>query len=195
MTVILYIYSQKLTTFKMKGVVFTEFLNLVEEKYGYETVDTLIEESELSSKGAYTAIGTYPHSEMVQLVTNLSTRTQIPVPDLLKMYGNHLFGVFIRSYGHFLKNTTTSFQLFLSIDKYIHVEVQKIYPDAELPAFECTMINGTTLEMLYKSERRMADFAEGLIEATLKYYKEIATIERVNIKADETIVRFVIQKA
>jgi Haem-NO-binding len=179
----------------MKGVIFTEFLNLVEAKYGYETVDSLIEESNLHSKGAYTAIGTYPHSEMVKLVTNLSIRTHIPIQDVLKMYGTHLFSVFAQSYGHFLCNITSSFQLFLSIDKYIHVEVQKIYPDAELPSFECTLLNGTTLEMLYKSERRMGDFAEGLIEATLSHYKEKATIERTDIKEDGTIVRFVIQKA
>ena len=36
----------------MKGIVFTEFLEMVEEKYGYEVVDQIIEESKLPSGGA-----------------------------------------------------------------------------------------------------------------------------------------------
>lgn len=179
----------------MKGVVFTEFLNLVEEKYGYETVDTIIEESKLQSGGAYTAVGTYPHSEMVQLVTNLSHKANIPVSNLLKLYGNHLFGVFGNTYGHFLKGVNSSFDLFTSIENYIHVEVKKLYPDAELPTFESTLIDSSTLELIYRSERRMADFAEGLIEAALAHFNETGTIERTNIEKDGSVVRFIIKKS
>jgi len=42
----------------MKGIVFTEFLDLVEEKFGMEMVDKIITQSELESEGAYTAVGT-----------------------------------------------------------------------------------------------------------------------------------------
>jgi hypothetical protein len=179
----------------MKGVVFTEFLNLVEDKYGYETVDTIIEETDLPSKGAYTAVGTYPHSEMVQLVSKLSQKTDVPVASLLKLYGKHLFGVFGQSYGHFLQNITSSFQLFSSIENYIHVEVKKLYPDAELPTFESTQIDDSTLELIYRSERRMADFAEGLIEAALAHFNENGSVERSNIEKDGSVVRFIIKKS
>ena len=40
----------------MKGIVFTEFLDLVEEKFGLEMVDTIIEQSNLDSGGVYTPI-------------------------------------------------------------------------------------------------------------------------------------------
>ena len=51
----------------MKGIVFTEFLDLVEAKFGYEVVDHIIQESKLPNEGAYTGVGTYPHGEMVAL--------------------------------------------------------------------------------------------------------------------------------
>ena len=35
----------------MKGIVFTEFLEMVEEKFGLEVVDYIIESSELASEG------------------------------------------------------------------------------------------------------------------------------------------------
>ena len=38
----------------MKGIIFRGFLNLVEENFGIETMDAIIEESDLASGGAYT---------------------------------------------------------------------------------------------------------------------------------------------
>ncbi len=56
----------------MKGIVFTEFLEMVEAEFGLETADKIIMDSKLASNGAYTVVGTYDPSEMGQLVTNLS---------------------------------------------------------------------------------------------------------------------------
>lgn len=52
----------------MKGIVFSEFMDLVEESFGLEMIDELIEQSDLPSGGSYTAVGTYPHGEMLTLV-------------------------------------------------------------------------------------------------------------------------------
>ncbi len=178
----------------MKGIVFTEFLDLVEQNFGYEMVDHIIQESKLANGGAYTGVGTYPHSEMVSLVTNLSNRAEIPVASLLKLYGRHLFGVFEKSYGRFFTEVDSAFALLQHIENHIHVEVLKLYPDAELPRFETSHLSENTLEMIYHSERKMADFAEGLIEATLEHFNETATIQRNNITPDGTSVRFIIEK-
>lgn len=59
----------------MKGIVFTEFLELVEDKFGLEMVDKIISSSELESGGIYTSVGTYSFSEMLQLLQHLSDNT------------------------------------------------------------------------------------------------------------------------
>jgi len=82
----------------MKGIVFTEFLDLVEDKFGFEMVDTIINNSNLPSNGSYTAVGTYSFSEMLSLLTNLNKETGIPVNDLLLLYGEHFFSVVEKSY-------------------------------------------------------------------------------------------------
>ena len=87
----------------MKGVVFTELLELVEEKFGDEIADQIIEESDLPSGGAYTAVGTYDHQEIFQLVTQLSAKTNAPVPTLVKAFGQHLFGRFYAGYPQFFE--------------------------------------------------------------------------------------------
>ena len=82
----------------MKGIVFTEFLDLVEEKFGLEMVDHIITKSELESQGIYTSIGTYSFSEMLQLLTHLSAKTDLSIDQLLLTYGEHFFGVIEVSY-------------------------------------------------------------------------------------------------
>lgn len=178
----------------MKGVVFTGFLELVEDKFGYEMVDKIIDSSDLPSGGVYTSVGTYPHREIVQLVVQLSSHTGIPISDLLKVYGQHFYSVLASQYAHFLKHITSSFQLFESIHHYIHVEVKKLYPDAELPHFATNRLSENVLEMIYTSERKMSDFAQGLIESCLLHYKEDATVEKTNLTADGSKVRFLITK-
>ena len=82
----------------MKGIVFTEFLDLVEDKFGLEMVDQIISESELDSDGVYTAVGTYAFSEMFQLLTSLSKNTGLDADTLLLVYGEHFFNVIETSY-------------------------------------------------------------------------------------------------
>ena len=178
----------------MKGLIFTEFLEMVEDGMGYDTVDQLITESNLPSGGAYTAIGTYDHSEMVTLVMGLSKKTSIPVPDVLHAFGQYLFGTFQKSYSTFLDAAPDAFTFLESIEKYIHVEVRKLYPDAELPRFHTSRKKEKLLEMTYYSDRRMSDFALGLIEKTFEYYKEKATIHRHYVKKDGSEVLFTIEK-
>lgn len=178
----------------MKGIVFTEFIDMVESKFGFGMMDDIIESSNLPSGGIYTAVGTYDHTEMVQLVVELSKRTEIPVNELLKIYGKHLFGVLMQSYAHFFPNIQSAFDLFEQIDSHIHVEVLKLYPDAELPKFDTIRINDSTIEMLYQSERKMADFAYGLIEAAIEYYHEEADIEVNQLNESGSLVKFIISK-
>ena len=75
----------------MKGIVFTEFLEMVESKFGLEIVDEIIENSELPSEGVYTSVGTYEFNEMVSLITQLSSKVNISVDDLLYTFGIYLF--------------------------------------------------------------------------------------------------------
>jgi hypothetical protein len=178
----------------MKGVVFTSFLELVEQKFGYEVVDKILSASDLPSGGIYTSIGTYKYSEMVSLLDHLSRHTGIPVPDLLYLYGQYFFGVIIKTYSYFLKDIHSSFDLLSGIDNYIHVEVQKLYPDAELPSFVITNHGPDKIEMVYRSARKMGDFAAGLIQATLEHYGEKANVLRENLDETGAVVRFVIER-
>ncbi len=178
----------------MKGIVFTEFFEMVEQAHGYEMVDQLIMDNDLPSGGVYTAIGTYAHKEMVTLVVDLGKKTATSVPILLHAFGKHVFGTFEKGYPMFFKGANNAFDFLESIEKYIHVEVKKLYPDAQLPRFTTRRIDDNTLEMIYHSERSMADFALGLIEKTFEHYGEKATIKREDLVENGSEVQFLIEK-
>jgi hypothetical protein len=154
----------------MKGIVFVEFINLVESKFGYEVVDQAIEGSDLSTNGSYTSVGTYPFSELVQLIGHVSSQTEVAVPDLIHAFGGHLFHVFYTSYPQFFDRCDHVFDFFESINDHIHVEVRKLYPDAELPHFTSRRISSDMLELDYESKRGLSQLALGLMEASLSHY-------------------------
>lgn len=178
----------------MKGIVFTEFLELVEDKFGLEMVDTIISESELESGGVYTAIGTYSFSEMLQLIQNLSNNTNISIDDLLLTYGEHFFNVIDKSYKGLLEMYKDPIEMLSSIENHIHVEVRKIYPEAELPSFIIESKSKDSLVMIYKSSRAMHHFGLGLMNKTFEYFNSTASIVLEKIKEDGTEVKFIINK-
>jgi len=165
---------------------------MVESAHGYALVDELIESADLPSGGAYTAVGTYDHGEIVQLLQQLSAKSNTPIPVLLKQFGHYLFNTFKTSYPVFFERADSSFDFLESIEHYIHVEVKKLYPDAELPTFKTRRLGSNQLEMIYFSDRRMSALALGLIEKTMEHYQDNATIEEEQVDDSGKQVKFLI---
>ncbi|NLP59183.1 heme NO-binding domain-containing protein [Lutibacter sp. B1] len=178
----------------MKGIVFTEFLDLVEEKYGIETVDEIIEKSNLPSKGIYTSIGTYDFSEMLSLLKHLSEHTNLSIDKLLLVYAEHFFSVLVNSYPELINQYINPIDMLSSIESHIHVEVKKIYNDAELPTFEVLEKSENTLIMIYRSSRAMHYFGLGLMKKTFEHFNSTATIKMDKINEKGTVVKFIINK-
>lgn len=175
----------------MKGVVFTEFFELVEQTWGLDMIDDLIESCDLPSGGVYTAVGTYDHQEIVQLVVELSRRSEIPVPDLLRTYGEFLFGRFVLLYPKFFGEIDSALDFLEKVENYIHVEVKKLYPDAMLPRFDTTRIDENNLSMVYLSERHLQDVAHGLILGCCKHFGDECEVTMAEPEEDDS-VRFTI---
>jgi len=171
----------------MKGIIFTEFLEMVEKDYGFEVLNNIIDKSNLQSNGVYSGVGTYDHAEFNQLLEQLSKVTELSANDILKKYGHHVFFTFYNNYNAFFANITHPFQLLEQVDSHIHKDVQKLYPDAELPRFETKRIGSDKMEMLYSSKRRMEHFALGLIEASFKHYRIKFSLE-INEKGKDSVL-------
>lgn len=177
----------------MKGVVFTEFLAFVESQTDLTMVDHLITSTNPASGGAYTTVGTYDAGELVSMIGALSERTGTPVPDLIKAFGGHLFKHFATEHAATMGDVSSSEQLLSSVENRIHVEVRKLFPDAELPTIGFKQIDEKTCEVLYQSKRPFADLAEGLITASIEHFNDPITMTREDLPpSDGTHAKFVL---
>lgn len=175
----------------MKGIVFTQFIEMVESRFSLDMVDDILDAAAPESGGAYTAVGVYDHQELVDLVVALSERTDTPVDVLVRAFGEYLFGVFAQGYPSFFVGVTSGLDFLQGIEDVIHPEVLKLYPDAQLPRFDCQR-DGEQLTLVYHSSRHFADLAEGLIQGCAAHFGEVYVVERSELGPNST--RFVIRR-
>jgi len=179
----------------MKGIVFCEFVEMMETEFSADMADEIISSTELESGGAYTSVGTYDHHEMLALVTQLSEKTGTPVPDLVRAFGRYLFGRFVELYPAFFEGVDGAFSFLDRIEEHVHVEVRKLYPDAELPTFATSRPDDGTMIMVYQSKRPFADLAHGLIEGCITHYGEPVDVESEDLSNDgHTHARFTLKR-
>lgn len=178
----------------MRGVVFTELIEFVEEKLGFEIADKMLENAQLNHGGTFTQGGNYPFEEMVKILTALSKLTGKHPNDLLEIFGEHLFNVLVKIYGRDIKTSQSSLDFIDSVEHYVHVEVKKLYPDAELPTFTTTYKDDTKLVIIYKSEKKLDAFAFGLIKSCGTYFGDTLNITKKVIEESPYQVEFTIIK-
>jgi hypothetical protein len=177
----------------MKGIVFTEFLELVENEFGLEVVQQIIDECELETAGVYTTVGTYSHKEMFKMVAKLSEIKGLPVPALLTVFGEYFFTTLKTKYPVFVEKPNL-FSFLNSIDQYIHPEVLKLYPDAELPRFQAEIKNDNEMVLNYMSSRKMSDLAIGLIKGAANHFEEDVDVVKIGEENDGQTVMLKVNK-
>ena len=180
----------------MKGIVFREFIDFVEDQAGEDVVDNMIEKANPASGAAYTTVGKYDWKEMVDLVVALSEITSTPVPDLLHVFGRHLFGRLQKTYPQFLSGSANAFDFLQTVETKIHMEVLKLCPDAELPTLDITVRSSAELTVVYSSCHPFGDLCVGMIEGCGDHFQEEFEIEnRPKENGLDIIVRRVFQQA
>ena len=179
----------------MKGILFTEFLEMVDQKFSPELTERIIDQVDVPSGCAYTTIGTYDHTELVQLVVQLSKETDTPVTDLVRAYGFYLFERFVRTYPRFFSGIKDAFTFLEGVESIVHAEVRKLYSDSKPPLITATRQGDDKLEVIYESQRCLADAAHGLILGCVDYFGEKMSVERQDIDDSGSSVRFLLTKA
>jgi hypothetical protein len=161
----------------MKGVVFTEYLEFIEEQFGFDVVDDMIEKAGVS--GVYTQAGNYEFNELFEMVQSLSKISKTAVGVLIGAFAKHLFKKLVVIYPKPVQEYSNSFEFISNIDNVVHPEVKKLYPEAELPTFETVSYTNNTLVMKYKSTKPLMDLAQGLMEGCAEHYNEKLDISYV----------------
>jgi hypothetical protein len=110
----------------------------------------------------------------------------------LQHFGRHLFGRFVEIHPNMTNAFSDVFSLLSALENTIHVDVNKLYCDAETPSFTYEQNGQQQMVFIYRSRRRMADFAQGLIAGCIAHFKENITIQRDDLppQGEEALTRF-----
>lgn len=177
----------------MEGIVFTEFLDMIEEMWGIASLDKIVDTT-LASGGIYTIGGTYPPSELTHLVHRTHANTGEPIRRIYLLLGRRLFNKFTRLDKEVFEQYTTAFDFLDRLHEYLSGFVHRIHPDLETSDFISRRIGPSQMIVTYRSKKKLGDLAEGIIQGVFEHYAEEAEIfgEKVSETGDE--VQFTIQK-
>ena len=160
----------------MKGIVFNLLNDLVEEQFGMDLWDELIEETRPASRGSYTSVEIYPDEELLAYVGAISRHTGASVDDVVRRFGKYMLGRFAGIHPEFFAGH--SIKSFLkSVHDVIHVEVRKLHPDVVLPSFTYEDPADDRLVMHYHSPRLLCRLAEGLIDGVSEHFGVGVTLD------------------
>lgn len=172
----------------MKGVLFSRFLRFAEDEFGARA-------DGIEGNATYSPAREYDASELLAMAQRLGDATGQPPAELMRRFGADLFRYFARMYPAFFAGADSTLGFLGRIETYIHGELNKLYPAAQFPHFEVVRPSPDRLEMVYRSPRRLADLAEGLIHGCAEHFGETIRCSREDLQssADQT-VRFVLTR-
>ena len=119
--------------------------------------------------------------DSVSVRLSVSLKFAKMVSDMVQAFGKHLFPKLAKSHPKIVGDTASLFDFLEGIETHIHREVRKLYPDAELPAFETNRPSDGHLVMTYNSQRPFADLAFGMISGAAQFFEKKILIERKDI--------------
>ena len=171
----------------MKGILFTEFLAFADSELGSQLADRLNE-----GRGEYRPAATYDPRELEALMAQAATLAALSTGELLRRFGERLFARFVALYPIFFSDADSSVAFVASLDTFVHGELLKLYGDLEFPQLQCRRPAADRVEITYRSPRRLADLAEGLLRGCISYFGDPIELARTDLpNADgEQVVRF-----
>ena len=172
----------------MKGIIFTEFITIVETQFGLEISQQMFDHA--NDAGVYTTIGSYDHRRLIKLIMSLSHITHIPAQDLQQTYGRLVFPALLQALPIPDIENDDTFSFIEKVERHIHIEVKKLYPDVTPPKFTFSNQTQSTMILDYHSARCMGYVCMGVLEGCASYFNQSLTIAMQPMNASQSHVRF-----
>ena len=156
----------------MKGIVFTKFLEMVEQRYSADIVDDLIDAlgADADADGSYTAVGYYAHHQFLTLVETLATKTGQSKHACCVEFGDYLIADLAKLFPDFFNGHPDVFSFLTLIGQVIEDEAKKLYPETNHPELSVIEQDGTRLVVNYALHRPLADMAEGKLLGSINHF-------------------------
>lgn len=177
----------------MKGVIFNVLEDFVDEQFGEGVFDSLVEAALPDSDGVFVGPGTYPDEELFAIVGKALEVKGLELEPVLKSFGHYLFGKLAEKYPVFVEPYNHPKDFIKTVHGVIHVEVKKLFPEAETPNFKYSNDKEDFLTLTYESKRNLFPLAEGLISGAGDFFKSPIQITYQEVNPDENYCVFDLQ--
>lgn len=144
----------------MKGLLFTELLEMVEEDFGYNTANDIVLRSNLSSGGIYTASRSYHRAEMSVLFEQLHQQTMVPFEQLSAAFGRRL--------------CQRIAQVYPQHKNYVNRIFTMISKRGATPVFQYVSTGEDSLTVLYNPQANTDCLTDGMIKGYLDCLRQVS---------------------
>lgn len=180
--------------YMMKGALFVHMVEFAQREMGETTVEREMLRLNLESGAAYTSIGMYPFSEFERLHRAFAEAMQVTRDDFSRRFGCRTLPLLVA--GHAIPPDMHPFDFLERVHGVIHQDVRKLYKDSNPPSVQVVERQGEQrLVLRYESQRPMAAFCGGMLEATMDTFGcgDIYRIERIDAEPrTERFAEFVV---
>jgi len=159
----------------MHGIIYLELKKYVEARGGSSLWRSLINEVGLEGSH-FLPTKVYDDSPLVQLVRAAAAATKTPVSEVLEDFGCFIVPDLAQVYGALIDKKWTLLDLIENVDKTIHRVVRMKDVGAEPPSVESLRIDPFTLEIVYRSKRKMCSLGKGIIRGLADLYKSNVSV-------------------
>lgn len=174
----------------MKGVVFNILEGFIDESFGDGTFDEIIDTVFIEEIDPFVGPGTYPDEHLFLIVQKAVELKKLDLEPILRTFGKYMFFQLAIKYPNFVQHHDNPKDFIKTVHNVIHVEVKKLFPEAETPKFLYSNDIDGKLTMRYESKRNLFSLAEGLIEGSGEFYNKPVKVIRKSFSVDENYCVF-----
>lgn len=171
----------------MKGVIARCLSDLVQEKFGKDKWEKILETSGLSPNTLFAVTADIPDEAVMNVLKNTCSVLGITHNQAADAFGDYWVNTYApKIYKSYYAGKQSAREMLLKMDD-VHTLVTKNIANAHPPRFEYEWSNDKTLVMHYKSSRGMIDFLVGLIKGVGRYFKEDLKVRKLGPDKVEVI--------
>lgn len=155
----------------MKGVVFVELLELLDDRFSMEFTEKVIEVARVPSAGAYNALGQFDHRELLALMEAYESCSHDNPTPIYRELGQRLVTRCITEFPTLFRTDSCLSDTLGHMESLMHMDDLLVDQSSELPEIKLEQVTERQLVLDYFYDPRLADFTIGLIHGCAEYHK------------------------
>ncbi|MCF2856162.1 heme NO-binding domain-containing protein [Pseudoalteromonas sp. SMS1] len=177
----------------MKGHIFILLEDFVSEVASDALLYDALDACSFDTSQGFVRTENYPDEHLVELVGMVVDKMGISLSQAHFGFGQWLYPKLTSLLpSHFTQHPHPAHVL-QKLDFLHQIELKKLYPDAQPPAFQYIPTSEYSAELIYTSPRKLFDLVKGVLAGMSTYYQVEITVEmQAHWRGDENCARYLL---